>query len=300
MVVQMSASAYPFFRQGTWANGTWTWANVSGSLLNLEGRTFIEYDTVDLRVNPLNGSQDGLFVTTLSGPNRPGSRGPNLSNVDLYRRLLVAAGGTYAGGTVAAFDPNGDNVVLAMAMQISGQFIRGTYILRHADNNVFKITEALDGAADDIVLRGLTWSNSGEYFVGSYEPNNTLVDRSSLYRRAQMTGTGPSLLPDVVTPDRYIFDASEAMNATDKFLYSEETDLDHFSNCLPVKRMFPSLAVAGEVGPIGNLSCRNWTFNLFPNSRASGVTASGSSYLVQRGPHGSDTLRVRAGSRRFN
>jgi len=267
IAIQIANDDYPFFSQGTWSNGSWSWNLVSGTLLNLEGRTFLEFDTVDARLNPNYGSGlGGLLLTTLTGPNRPGSRGPAITNEDLYSRSSILNGGWYDQGFITAFDPNGDWVVLAIVKNVNNLLIRAVYMLKHSDNTRFTVQEAEDGSSTDLVMRGLAWRPDGRYFVGGFQPNNAGVDPSSLYRVVQLA-PNPTLQADDVVPNKYIFDVSEVFSLKGDYLYSEETALDG-SSCLPVQRSFPSMSVQATVGPIGNSTCRNYTQTVFPNVRA--------------------------------
>ncbi|MEO8637019.1 MAG: S8 family serine peptidase [Gemmatimonadales bacterium] len=81
-------------------NGNWQWNLIAG---HPGVRTFLESDTLDQTGDPL-----GSTTFTLTGPGRPGTRGPMLVDADLFNLpSVLGPGGVYAGGTLTVVQPDG-------------------------------------------------------------------------------------------------------------------------------------------------------------------------------------------------
>lgn len=285
LVVQNAdASGYPFFYQGMWANGSWSWSPLPG---NSEGRVFLEYDTVDYYINPNYPSHGSILAANLTGPNRPGSRGPKLTGYDPYWLSSVLNGGQYESGDIEAWHPNGEWVGIAIVRYLNGLNVRSTYLVKTADNSVFKVNEAADGANGDLYPRGWVWTHDGQYFLMNYQPNPSAnpPDLSSLYRPTRIQTSGPVILSDFfIGGGNYANDQTQLFSSDDHYLYSDESAGGPFGQCTPERRVFPGFTQPTEVGPTGQSTCLSSSSEptpVIPNS------------VVRHRPNPQDSLLLR-------
>lgn len=243
IAIQLARPQYPLIYQGKWNNGAWMWDSapkpVGGES---EGRWFLEFDTVDLRINYPNPG--GVTLTSLTGPGRPGIRGPKLINKDLWTLPSVLRGGTYDAGWAQSFRADGQWAMVSLLKGVSGQGVEGTYLVKIADNSAFVVSEQPQGVFDNF---DHAWSHNGRYWVGAFD-----TPTGHRYRTVDLSGT-PSVLTDVPAP--WIQWGTLTFSFDDRYFYSEERTSGPESPCTPVKRRVPDLGVVGKIGPVMNQQC---------------------------------------------